>query len=148
MWKPSSFEELSVHVRVIWPQEEALSVWRFAGAVGMDSLTTYVTATVCGSLAELGSEMLMVQAKEPMLDGASMVTVMFRLLPAATEPEEEEISHHAWSVEPVQLSGAVPVLAMLRVWPAGVAPPETPLKVKETGEREMEGLAIEVKFKV
>ena len=37
-----------------------------------------------------------------------------------------------------------PVLAMVKIWPAGVAPPDAPLKVMEVGLREMEGKPLTV----
>ena len=38
---------------------------------------------------------------------------------------------------PVQLKDALPVFEIFKVWPDGVAPPETPLKVKVVGDRTM-----------
>ena len=101
--------------------------------------TLYVTPAVWGLLSALGSEMVMVQLKEPTLEGASMETVMLLLLPAAMLPEAELIWHQVWLVVPVQFNVAVPVLLMFKGWPDGVGPPETPVKVRE-GPRTMWGL--------
>ena len=55
-------------------------------------------------------------------------------------PEAELMWHQVWLVEPLQFKVAVPVLAIFKVCPAGVEPPETPLKEKVVGFRTMWGL--------
>jgi hypothetical protein len=57
-------------------------------------------------------------------------------------PEAVLIWHQVWLVEPLQFKVAVPVLLMFKVWPLGVAPPETPLKLKVVGFRTMWGLGV------
>jgi hypothetical protein len=82
--------------------------------------------------------------KEPMLEGEATVMVTFWLLPAATEPEEELTWHQVpgfpeYGVVAVQFKTEVPVFWIVRVWPEGVLPWETPEKVMEEGERTMWG---------
>ena len=88
--------------------------------------------------------MVMVQPKEPTLEGASTETVILLLLPAEMLPEAELMWHQLWSVEPDQFKAAVPVFLMFKVWPGGVGPPETPVKVKVVGLRTMWGLGAEL----
>ena len=83
--------------------------------------------------------------KEPMLEGEATVMVTFWLLPAATEPEEELTWHQVpgfpeYGVVAVQFKTEVPVFWIVKVCPEGVVLWETPVKVKEEGERTMWGL--------
>jgi len=85
--------------------------------------------------------------KVPMFVGASTVTVTSSLscqfLPTGTVPEASLMWHQVpvlpGTPDAVQFRVAVPVFVMAMVWPAGVAPPETPEKEKLWGEREMLG---------
>ena len=90
----------------------------------------------------MGSAMRMPQSlKLPMFVGASTVTVTLCEPPAAILPEVS-LTWHQVAVLPgtpdaVQFRVAEPVFFTVRVWPGGVAPPETPEKEKVVGERVM-----------
>ena len=94
-------------------------------------------------MSALASVMVTVQLKVPTLEGASTVTVILALLPALMAPDEEEMWHQVWLVEPVQFKVALPkALEMFKVCPAGAEPPETPEKVKEVGLKTIWGLGV------
>ena len=75
------------------------------------------------------------------MEGASMVTVAVLALPPAVLPEAGETWHQVWFVLAAHNKVLPAVgLEIVKVWPAGVAPPETPLKVKVTGNKEIAGI--------
>ena len=87
----------------------------------------------------MASEIVTLQENEPTLEGASTVMVLVTELPGLTLTLLFGllIWHQPWLVEPDHFKVVPPVLEMVRVWPAGVGPPEMPLKVKDVGEREI-----------
>jgi len=82
--------------------------------------------------------------KEPILVGASTVIVTFWPPPALTLPEDWLIWHQVAGLpatpEAVQFRVALPVLEIFKVLPAGVSPPDMPLKEKDAGLKTMWGL--------
>lgn len=91
------------------------------------------------------SEILMPQSvKVPTLDGLETLTVTLCCPPPeARLPEAGETEHQVPGLPgtgpATQLRVAVPVFLMVMAWPAGVAPPEIPVKLKVVGERKMVG---------
>ena len=114
---------------------------RFAAGMGRGQfplLTVYVSASTCGELSAPEALTVMLQVKEPTFVGASTVTVGVTLPPfAARLPDTWLRWHQPSSVAAVQLMGALPVSVILSGWPAGVGPPEYPVKLELTGESEI-----------
>ena len=70
------------------------------------------------------------------MEGASTDTLTWLLAPAAVEPEAGLTWHQAWLVIVVHDEDTVPVLPMVNGLEEGVAPPETPVKLRLAGDRE------------
>ena len=86
-WKLPPVKPLGAEAVEVWPtmivEGERLTV-----PLGQEpAVTVYVTVAIWGELSALESEMVIVQLKLPILEGASTVTVTFWLLPALILPE-------------------------------------------------------------
>jgi len=75
--------------------------------------------------------------KVPTLEGEVTKTVTAEGVPLAVTVPEEGLALHqvpAPVLAADQFKAAVPVLLTVKVWPAGVEPPEIPVKFREDGE--------------